>query len=119
MVKKNLIDYRTPGSTSFVGRPQGEEVREKLGMEGLDISPDEVELIIPGDTTSFNPSFFLGLLYNSIKKLGVEGFKRKYSLIVETENEELKNAIKKNIDDGFRNASNSINKNDGLKAFGF
>ena len=119
MITKNLFDYRTPGSTSFVGRPQGEEVRNKLKMELLDSNDEQVELIIPKDTTSFNPSFFLGLLYTSIVKLGLDGFKKKYLIKIEAEDENLKHAISKNIEDGFRNAINSINKNDGLRAFGF
>jgi hypothetical protein len=118
MIKK-LIEYRTPGSTSFVGRPQGEEVREKLSMEDLDNGIEEVILLIPGDTTSFNPSFFLGLLYNSIKKLGIEGFNKKYKLTVDSTDVDINKAISKNIDDGFRNALNSINNRDGLSAFGF
>ena len=114
----NLKGYRPSTSTSFVGRPQGESVRKKLSLEQLDQSDDEVVITIPSDTTSFNPSFFLGLLFNSIEKLGMEKFRSKYKFRIETENPSLRQAISKNIEDGFRHAMNTLRGKDGINVFG-
>jgi hypothetical protein len=118
MSEYNLKEYRPLNSTSFIGRVQGEEVRKKLSLEDLDNDDSEIVLKIPADTTSFNPSFFLGLLYKSIKKLGVEGFRKKYELRIESTDPSTKNAISRNLEDGFRNAINSINNKDGVTTFG-
>nr|WP_183568753.1 hypothetical protein [Mucilaginibacter sp. SP1R1]MBB6152770.1 hypothetical protein [Mucilaginibacter sp. SP1R1] len=113
----NLKSYRPSNSTSYSGRPQGESVREKLKLSQIDKEDGELSLVIPSDTTSFNPSFFLGLLYDSIKNLGMEKFKKKYHLLIETNNEALKQAIKKNIEDGLRNADNSLNGRNAFNLF--
>ena len=117
MKEINLRNYRPVNSFSFSGRPQGEAVRKSLNLEKLDNEPDEIKIKIPSDTTSFNPSFFLGLLYNSIVRLGLPKFQSKYQFDIETENPLLKTAIRKNIEDGIRNASNSLNKKSGLNIF--
>jgi len=110
---KMIIDlkkYRPHNSTSFSGRPQGMDARRDSGIPDLDEKKDEtVKLVIPADTTSFNPSFFLGLLYESIKKLGLEKFKAKYFWEFETDNEARKRALEKNIEDGYRSANNTLN----------
>jgi hypothetical protein len=111
-----LAPYKNPTTTVYTGRPQGIEVREKLKLEAIDKSSDKVEILIPEDTTSFNPSFFLGLLYGSIQKLGIEKFKEKYNLIITTPDKELYKVIDSNLQDGFRNALNSLNKRTGLNS---
>lgn len=119
MNKINLSQYRPKNSQSFSGRPQGEEVRLKLNLNDLDEKEnEEVEIIIPSDTTSFNPSFFLGMLYDSIEKLGLENFRKKYHIIIETQSPLLRNALDKNIEDAIRNASNSLQNKSGLSIFG-
>ncbi|MFC1226655.1 hypothetical protein ACFE6N_22820 [Pedobacter sp. BG31] len=114
MKELNLRQYRPVSSYSYSGRPQGEKVREKLNLSEIDKSNEEVEFIIPSDTTSFNPSFFLGLLYESIQSLGLDKFNSKYTIKVETEDPERRKFINSNIEDGFRHAYNSINKKTGL-----
>lgn len=105
----NLKKYRPHNSTSFSGRPQGLLARSEMKISDLDKNQEEdIQLVIPEDTTSFNPSFFLGLLYESIRKLGLEGFKKKYHWKLETDNEDRKRALLKNIDDGYRSALNSL-----------
>lgn len=114
----SLEKYRPSGSTSFVGRPQGEEVRKDIGLSELDKTDEEITIIIPENTTSFNPSFFLGLLYNSIKYLGgVQNFKKKYKINIASKNQVIINALTKNLNDGFRNANNSIEGKSGLDIF--
>lgn len=110
VMKIELKNYRPHNSASFSGRPQGLSARKEINITELDKSVDEeVYFIIPEDTTSFNPSFFLGLVYESIKKLGLDNFKKKYHWDIQTRNEDRKRAILKNIEDGYRSALNSIN----------
>jgi len=106
----DLSEFRGQKSTAFTGRPQGEQAREKLKLDALDSdgSAREIHLRIPAGTTSFNPSFYLGLLFESIKRLGVDQFQQRYKLDVEDPNPELKRILQNNINDGLRNALNTI-----------
>jgi hypothetical protein len=106
----DLYEFRGQKSTTFTGRPQGEQAREKLKLDALDKdgSVREIHLRIPAGTTSFNPSFYLGLLFKSIERLGVEQFQHRYKLDVADENPELQRILRNNINDGFRNALNTI-----------
>lgn len=106
----NLGKYKTPSSSVFTGRPQGEQVRLKLNLDKLDKGMETVTFLVPIDTTSINPSFFLGLLFKSYKTLKQE-FSKKYNFEFETNNLETKEVLQKNIDDGLRNAENSVNIN--------
>lgn len=104
----NLLEYRPHQSTSYSGRPQGEELRKVLNLNELDKSNYKIIFVVPSGTTSFNPSFFLGLLFKSIKDLGVEEFNRKYNFLIEDTDEDYKANLNDNIADGMRNAINSI-----------
>lgn len=113
-VKINLADYKR--GTIFTGRPQGYQVRKDLDLDKIDRDANRrVEFVIPEDTTSFNPSFFLGLLYESIKSLGLDRFKRKYNFI--TDNVRNKSEIESNLQDGIRNATNFIDPSSTLSVF--
>lgn len=115
--KINLAGYKGNRSSVFAGRPQGEEVRKELKLDKEDLLQNEVEFIIPSDTTSFNPSFYLGLLFDSIKKLGADNFGKKYKFSFESDKKDVIENLQKNLDDGWRNALNSLNKNFGFDAF--
>lgn len=106
----NLGQYKSPSTSVFTGRPQGEQVRIKLKLDQLDKSNEIVTFLIPADTTSINPSFFLGLLFKSYKTLKNE-FAKKYIFQFDTNNPETKKVLQKNIEDGLRNAENSVNIN--------
>ena len=67
---------------SFAGREEGKMVREKLALTLKDYDEYRYEIIIPEDTTSFEPSFYLGLLFGSVKKLGWDKFAQKYRLYI-------------------------------------
>jgi hypothetical protein len=71
------------GNLAFAGREYGEEVRLKAGLDARDT--DEVNYLvrIPEGTSTFTPSFFLGLFENSIVTLRAEGFHRKYKFVGE------------------------------------
>lgn len=107
--KINLLKFRGARSTLFTGRPQGEDARKVLELDKKDLSEDKFIIIIPKGTTSFNPSFYLGLLFKSIKKLGITKFESKYIFEFEDiDNVERMKVLKENFEDGKRNALNSI-----------
>ena len=62
---KLTAEHRGTNSTTFTGRPQGKSVRGSLNLDQEDKDQEEVNIEIPKDTTSFNPSFYLGLFYDS------------------------------------------------------
>lgn len=107
----DLLTTRGNNSTTFTGRPQGREVRKDLKLDLLDVKEHEVELRIPQGTTSFNASFYLGLLYDSIKLLGYEGFKNKYHLTFEGE---APSALLQQLAEGERQAKNELRGVTGL-----
>lgn len=102
-------------STTFSGRAEGRQVRDKLNLDNIDSGNENVTITIPNDTTSFNPSFFLGLFFDSVKKCGsVESFKRKFVFDFSNFDSELKNYINQDIEDCFRRCDNEINKKTGI-----
>lgn len=114
----DLSKFRGQKSSLFTGRPQGQTAREELKLDRIDKNDDaSIVLIIPEGTTSFNPSFYLGLLYKSYKALGIEGFKNKYTFDIRISDEEMKKGIIRNLEDGMRNALNSLNNRTGLSPF--
>lgn len=117
-VKKiNLEKFRGHESSLYTGRPQGEATRKELKIDQLDKEDQPVTFIIPKGTSSFNPSFYLGLLFDSIKTLGIEKFRKKYSFQVEDENEDTKKVLIENLEDGIRNALNTLQGKTGLSRF--
>src|SRR5438445_13479250 len=108
IVELDLLNYRGIKSTVYTGRPQGEEARRKMGLDKLDRENDCVSFLIPIDTTTITPSFFLGLLYDSIKKLTFEKYKSKYLFNFGKMNPDRIEILKKDIQEGERNAINSI-----------
>ena len=103
-------------STTFSGRPEGESVRKEIRMSKYDRTEGKFKVIIPADTTSFNPSFFLGLFYESVKALGsVEAFKSKYQIDLSNfKNEEQRQLIEADIADCYRRCENEMDKKTGL-----
>ncbi|OOG75310.1 hypothetical protein [Algoriphagus sp. A40] len=111
----NLLEFRGEGSTLFTGRPQGVSAREKLNLKDLDESQYNVKVIIPKGTTSFNPSFFLGLFFDSIKKMGLNRFKSKYKFVYEDEDDRVGNVLKGHVNEAFMHAENSLKNRTSLK----
>lgn len=120
VIEKRDIDlskYRGNKSSIYTGRPQGYGVRRELNLDEVDLSEDEVVFIIPEGTTSLNPSFYLGLLFDSYKKLGLDQFHKKYSFQVLTSNPAIKRVLEKNLEDANRSAINSLQRKNPLKFF--
>lgn len=114
----NLIKYRGDRSSLFTGRTQGEDARKDLALNQFDEDIEkQVIFIIPEGTTSFNPSFYLGLLYDSYKKLGIDNFSKKYSFRIESDDSSTIKVVQDNLNDGERNALNELNNKTGLWRF--
>ena len=96
------------GSTSFSGRPEGEAVRKQLKLAKLDKDNNYYVVMMPADTTTFNPSFYLGLFFESIKSLGMAEFKRKYLISLDNLYEESKQTIATDIKDALWRATNDL-----------
>lgn len=58
------------------GKVPGQEQRELLGLDKIDVSEDTVVVRIPVKVVT--SSFCLGMFGHSVLKLGLDGFLRKY-----------------------------------------
>lgn len=101
-------------STSFSGRSEGRAVRKVHELDKKDGDCCVYDVYIPRNTTSINPSFFLGLFYSSIKKMGIEKFKKKYVFCYDNLQENLRSIIKNNVEKCFVRAQNELNGVTGL-----
>ena len=114
----NLLEFRGTNSTLFTGRPQGKQVRKKLKLDKIDLTDKTITFIIPKGTTSFNPSFYLGLLFESIQKFGIEKFDKKYFFTFEdSDNDRVIKVLSENLNDGRRSAINEIEDNTNFNQF--
>ena len=111
VIKIDLNLFKSDKSSVFTGRPQGKAVREKLNLDKYDNDVSiQVVITIPENTSSFNPSFYLGLLFPSYQNLGIEQFDRKYSFQIISNNTEIVKVINADLLDGKRSALNSLKK---------
>jgi hypothetical protein len=108
-IKINLGDYKSPKANMFTGRPQGEEVRAKLILDKYDKTNINITFEVPSGTISINPSFFLGLLFDSYKNIEEEIFRSKYRFNFDSHPPEIQFILQANIEDGIRYARNSKN----------
>jgi hypothetical protein len=78
----NLEDFRVSDgqrvSKVFTGRDRGKSVRENSQIDEIEAKYDIVNIVIPDNVYSINPSFFEEFLVNVVKKLGKEGFLNKF-----------------------------------------
>ncbi len=79
----DLETFRTRGAKVFTGRDRGEEVRKKSKIDELETSYDKINIIIPHDIGSINPSFLEEFLVNVVLKLKSDGFYSKFIFINE------------------------------------
>jgi hypothetical protein len=77
----NLEDFRTLGAKVFTTRPRGIEVREKSNIDSIEPLYDKINITIPTDISSINPSFLEEFFEHIVMKLGEEGFYKKFSFI--------------------------------------
>ena len=83
----NLEDFRVKDgqrvSKVFTGRDRGKYVREKSKIDEIEDKYDEINIVIPDNVYSINPSFFEEFLVNVVKKLGKETFLNKFKFTSE------------------------------------
>lgn len=79
--KIDLADYRTPGSKVFTGRPRGKDVRVRSKIDEEESNYPRVEINIPDDIASINPSFLEEFLQNVVMKYKETAFKEKFIFI--------------------------------------
>ncbi|MDL2245954.1 DUF4325 domain-containing protein [Parabacteroides sp. OttesenSCG-928-J18] len=83
----NLEDFRVRDgqrvSKVFTGRDRGKDVREKSKIDELESRFDTVNIVIPNNIYSINPSFFEEFLVNVVKKLGKDIFLEKFNFTSE------------------------------------
>lgn len=96
--------------TSLVGRTEGKRVREQLSLNQKDYDENRYEIIMPEDTTSFEPSFYLGLLFESVKKLGWDKFAQKYRFNLDNLEGSQRGAIRAELDECEREAKKELNR---------
>lgn len=102
-------------STTFSGRLEGKEVRERLSLDKYDKGTEPVKIKLPNDTTSFNPSFFLGLFFDSVKRCGsTDAFLKKFSFDLSNFDDELKAFISEDISDCIQRCNNELNNKTGI-----
>ena len=90
MNNKNIINLETyrvkidgKKSKVFTGRDRGSLVRQQSNIDKLEEQYDTIQIIIPNDVYSINPSFFEELFVNVIRKLGYDRFLEKFRFISE------------------------------------
>lgn len=109
-------EHRGNNSSIFSGRSEGKDVRERLRIDEYDNDSEQYIVEIPNDTTSFNPSFFLGLFFPSIKKMGsLELFLHKYNITLSNfSDEDARRSINDDLIDCYRRAENEMKFRTGL-----
>ena len=77
----NLDAYKVAGSSIFVGRENGKYVREKSKIDQLASAGHKIELVIPNDVHSVNPSFLEEFLGNVVHRLGKTAFTQQVRIV--------------------------------------
>lgn len=91
---------------SFTGYKEGLLAREKLSLNQKDYDEYRYEFVIPEDTSLFDSSFYLGLLFNSIHELGWDKFVQKYRFNLDRLSDSQRMEIRAELDECERQAKN-------------
>lgn len=81
IIKIDLQQYRTSGSKVFTGRDRGISVREASKIDIIEPNCEQIQIIVPSDIRSINPSFLEEFLINIVLKLGKDKFNQKIKFI--------------------------------------
>jgi hypothetical protein len=76
-----LEDFRTATSKVFTGRDRGLSVRIDSKINELETNFEFIEILIPPDVRSINPSFLEEFLDNVVIKLKPREFNRRFKFI--------------------------------------
>lgn len=77
----DLQSFRTKGSKVFTGRDRGQQDRKASKIDDLAKNFDKIELVIPEDIYSINPSYLEEFLVNVVQKLGKADFFKKFTIV--------------------------------------
>ena len=99
----DLSDFRTIGSKVFTGRDRGVFVRNNSKIDELTSNNNKVEILVPEDIRSINPSFLEEFLINIVQKLGKDKF---YKNVI------FKTCGRYNIEEDLQEAVDSILRED-------
>jgi hypothetical protein len=105
----DLENHRTKGSKVFTGRERGISVRENTKIDVLVSENKQVEIIIPTDIMSINPSFLEEFLTNVVKSLGKEGFYKKIKFASDSKRYDIALDLEEAVDRILRN-ENALSK---------
>lgn len=100
-IKIDLENYRTKGSKVFTGRERGRDIREKSEIDKyIKNSQNNIEISIPNNIMSVNPSFLEEFLHNVVIRLGKKQFYERVSF--------TSNSTRYNIDEDLEEAVDRI-----------
>lgn len=105
-IKINLHEFIGDGSKIYSGRDEGLYVRIKLSLSEKDKDNNSYTFVIPPETYSITRSFFGGMLGDSVKLLGENDFRKKYSF--EDCDGHLKDVIKRDYEEGIYEALSGL-----------
>lgn len=76
----NLADLTRNGEVrNLTGHERGNEARRHYNLDALDVGNEEVVIKVPSEVYAISPSFFQGMLTESIVRLGGrEAFLKRY-----------------------------------------
>lgn len=94
-----LGQFKRSEEKIFTDRDKGIEARKTLDLDSLEENNDIINVLLPTDIWTVNPSFFGGLFEQSIKKYR-DKFWDKYKFLY-TDNNELSESVKASIEYDF------------------
>lgn len=105
MERVKISQYRRSGAKVFTGRDNGVKARQELKLADLE-KQNVINIAVPSDTWSINPSFFGGMLEDSIRLWG-EQFEERYKFSY-NDGSELNEALLQNISNNIDYVRRSI-----------
>ncbi|MDD7887319.1 DUF4325 domain-containing protein [Flavivirga sp. 57AJ16] len=105
----DLENHRTKGSKVFTGRERGISVRKNTKIDVLINEYEQVEIIIPTDIMSINPSFLEEFLTNVVKSLGKDDFYKKIKFVSNSKRYDIALDLEEAVDRILRN-ENALSK---------
>lgn len=107
--KIDLETYRTKGSKVFTGRERGKKIREESKIDDLVDTNEIVNISIPSDIMSINPSFLEEFLFKTVTRLGKENFYRKVKFVTESTRYNITEDLEEAVDRILR-SNNALSK---------
>lgn len=105
----DLENHRTKGSKVFTGRERGVSVRKDTKIDSLINEYQLIEIVIPKDIMSINPSFLEEFLTNTVKTLGKDEFYKRIKFISSSERYDISLDLEEAVDRILRN-ENALSK---------